>query len=272
MSSPPPTPHLLYNTTYTLHSVTPLYNFPALTAAALKPHSRRLQQLLRGDSLRGVALPDTSDPSLSRAGKLISVAWLPLPAEPPAARGIHIEIIYEAASYTALLIGDDGGEEPEGFTRLPLLMSRMPSPLRERLMSYLTTMFDVLVLPVVLGDELLRRALDTYVDRLEGSGGKSVVLLFAPSEAEGLKRVEITVGAGDVGSFWQRRGESGFLEVLGRHCLEAMGIKLDEVELVKVATGGFVLAGEGKGKFFEGEAGSEILVLVLAAAGTASAR
>ena len=268
MSSPPPTPYPVYNTTYTLHTLTPLYNFPTLTAAALKPHSRRLLQLIRGDSLRSVALPSsTTDPSLSRAGKLLTATWLPLSSEPPATRGIHIELTYESASYTALLIGSDSGpEEPEGFTRLPLLMSRMPSPLRETLLSYLTTTFDILALPMALEDELLRRALDMYVDRLEGGGGKSVVLSFAPRE-EGLRRVEITVEAGDVGGFWQRGGEGGFLEALGRYVLEAMGLRLEEVALVKVATGGFVLAVEGKGKFFEGEAGGEVLGLVLEVAG-----
>ncbi|KAI5842677.1 kinetochore complex Sim4 subunit Fta1-domain-containing protein, partial [Tricharina praecox] len=243
--------HPLYNTTYTLHALTSLYKFPALTAAALKPHSRRLLQRLRGDSLRGVTLPtNTTDPSLSRAGKLLSVTWLPLHPEPPATRGVHIELTYESASYTALLIGSDSGPaEPEGFMRLPLLMSRMPSLLRETLLSYLTTTFDILVLPVALEDELLRRALDMYVDCLEGGGGKSVVMAFAPTEGEGLKRVEITIEAADVGGFWQRRGEGGFLEALGRHCLDAMGLRLEEVALVKVATGGFVLAAEGKGKF-----------------------
>jgi hypothetical protein len=260
MSSPLPEeePHPLFNTTYTLHTLTPLFSFPDLTSAALKPHAKRLIQLLRGDVLRGVNIPGNSSEKsqLSRAGKLLRCSWTPLPPIPrEAMTGVRIDLEYENTIYTALLLGSPARmTEKEAFTNLPLLLTRMPTPLREPLLRYLSTTFDTLPLPLALPEALLRDCLDSYIAETGGGGGKDVILTFAPrGQAEGLKRVSITVEGEDVSRFHDRvEGEEGWLGVLAGHLESVSGLKLGEISLVKVAVGGFVLAAEGKGKFFEG--------------------
>ncbi|KAF8250755.1 hypothetical protein K440DRAFT_639250 [Wilcoxina mikolae CBS 423.85] len=268
--SPAPEPHPIYNTTYTLYALPPLFSFPALTSSALKPHAKRLLQLFRGENLRGIALPppSTEQAQLSRAGRLLSCTWTPLPsfADEDDPIGIRIDVKYENASYTTLLMSDGRGAAKEGFTRLPLLLSRLPSSLRSQLLDYLATNFDILPLPLELPETLLRQCLDEYITASRGGGGKDVVLTFA-GKGEGLKRVTITVASEDVEKFW-RRGEgggedgAGFLRTLGGHLESAMGLRIEEVVLVKATTGGFVLAVEGKGKFFEG-GGSAVVEKVL---------
>jgi hypothetical protein len=274
MSSPPPEeePHPLFNTTYTLHTLTPLFSFPALTTAALKPHAKRFLQLLRGDVLRGVTIPGNSSEKsqLSRAGKLLRCSWTPLPPIPgEAITGVRIDLEHENTIYTALLLGSSPARttEKEAFTNLPLLFTRMPTPLREPLLRYLSTTFDTLPLALALPDALLRDCLDSYIAESGGGGGKEVILTFAPrSQTEGLKRVSITVEGEDVSRFHDRvQGEEGWLAVLAGHLESVSGLRLGEVSLVKVAVGGFVLAAEGKGKFFGGggEATRQVVEKVL---------
>jgi hypothetical protein len=275
--SPPPSPHPIYNTTYTLHALPPLFSFPALTPSALKPHAKRLLQLFRGENLRGIALPPTESEQaqLSRAGRLLSCIWTPLSSfadeENDSLIGTKIDVKYENVSYTALLVSDGREATKEEFTRLPLLLSRLPSPLRSQLLDYLATNFDTLPLPLGLPETLLRRCLDEYIAASQGGGGNDVVLTFA-GKGEGLKRVTVTITAEDVEKFW-RRGEAGgeksgegFLRTLGGHLENAMGLRIEEVVLVKIATGGFVLAVEGKAKFFE-TGGSAVVGKVLQEAG-----
>jgi hypothetical protein len=118
------------------------------------------------------------------------------------------------------------------------------------LLEYLETNFDTLPLPLQLPEALLRGCLEGYVAET-GGGGREVALIFG-GKAEGLKRITITLSGEDVAGFWQRREGGRFLDVLGGHLEEVMGLRIDEVELQKVASGGFVMAVEGKVKFFEG--------------------
>ncbi|KAA8909463.1 kinetochore complex Sim4 subunit Fta1-domain-containing protein [Sphaerosporella brunnea] len=266
--------HPLFNTTYTLHTLGPLFSFPALTPAALAPHSKRLLQHLRGDVVRGVTIPTSEQAQLSRAGKLLQCTWSALPRIPAAGEeeeqqeeeeaeaevtGVRIELVHENASYTALLLGLTPSEQKvkKEFTSLPLLLTRMPSPLREPLLKYLATTFDVLLRPLPLPDLLLRECLDAYIAKSAGGGAKDVVLTFVPGGegVEGLKRVTITVDGEDVARLHARvaEGES-WLGLLGEQLESVSGLRLTEVDLVKVAAGGFVLATEGRGKFFEGGA------------------
>lgn len=117
--------HALYNTTYTLHRISPLHAFPPLTQDALKPHAKHLTSILRGDVLRGVrvAAADTDDAAaLTRAGKLRSITFIPLTKwthhnaedddedteeeeeEEKDSKGAVISIIYENTTYTAIFL------------------------------------------------------------------------------------------------------------------------------------------------------------------------
>ena len=94
-------------------------------------------------------------------------------------------------------------------------------------------------------------------------------MLTCAGQDEGLGRITITVVAEDVRQFWRRgsgRGDKGFSNALEEHLPSAIGFRIRTVELVKAATGGFVLAVEGKAKFFEGR-GSSMVAMVLEQAG-----
>lgn len=251
-TSPPPAPHPLYNTTYTLHTLTPLHNLPAPTALA--PHARRLLNQLRASTLRGVDLAPANTPA-ARTGALQQCTWTPLPV--PHA-GLQLTLAYEHQTYAALFLGDG--------PHYPLLLTRMPAAQRAALVAFLAAEFDTLPLPLALPDALLRVAVNCYVGATRGARGGEVALSFAPRVgAPALKRVAITVASEDVHGFWQR-GESGggFLGALGAHLEEAVGLRVHEVDLVKVALGGFVLASEGKAKFCAGDgAVEEVIALVM---------
>ncbi|OBT49670.1 hypothetical protein VE04_09729 [Pseudogymnoascus sp. 24MN13] len=221
LSGPPqPPPYPLYNTTYTLHRLSPLHAF---TLSSLPSHATALSEILAGSTLRGVRIGlDTSDVSLSRAGALRSVSMRPLRSpdgwaavhaledtgieedgEGGEGWGVIIEITYEKATYTALLLRDIHNspatttttttEREGGFTHLPLLLTRLPPPLRTTLLDFLATRFDTRASPMHLPSDFLKNALGGYMDALGEGGGdvrgavREVVisLAFPPERALG---------------------------------------------------------------------------------------
>ncbi|KAI5810504.1 kinetochore complex Sim4 subunit Fta1-domain-containing protein [Pyronema omphalodes] len=253
---PPPPPHPIFNTTWSTFTLPALYNLP-LSARSLNPHSQRFLQLLHGQNTRSIPLPSTTTTATTtRSGTLQSCLWELLPAPYP---GIIITLTYEQATYSSLLLSD-GGRSKSGFTRVPLLLSRFPGEIRGVLLEYLATNFDTLPLGLGFSEGVLRGCLEGYVAGT-GGGGKDVALVFA-GRAEGLRRISVTLSGEDVAGFWERRDGGRFLDVLGRHLEDVMGLRIDEVELVKVASGGFVMAVEGKVKFFEG-GGEAVIEAVL---------
>jgi hypothetical protein len=67
--------------------------------------------------------------------------------------------------------------------------------------------------------------------------------------------VDVVVGREDVGGMVGRggKGEGGFMKALGRYVKAHLGLEMgrEEVRVVKVACGAWVLGGEGKVKVFE---------------------
>ncbi|KFY82662.1 hypothetical protein V498_08510, partial [Pseudogymnoascus sp. VKM F-4517 (FW-2822)] len=234
-SQPPPPPiYPLYNTTYTLHRLSPLHAFhPSL----LPTHSTALHEILTGSTLRGVRIGlSPTDAALSRAGALQRVSMRPL-RSPDAWDAVHaalrddtavldeeggwgviIEIVYERANYTAILLRDitassvnDGGE----FTHLPLLLTRLPPPLRTTLLDFLATRFDTRASPLHLSSAFLKGALGGYIDALiagggdvKGAVGDVVVSLAFPTgdvgEGGELKSIDITIPRADLDGFLER--------------------------------------------------------------------
>lgn len=214
MSRQQPKSYPLYNTTYTLHRVSPLYTEP-LTPETLYHHAYAFRNLLVGDNLRGVQIGlDPSDMALTRVGALQSVSWRLLGSIEEydnelvkgdqsesssllssdggvenGGRGVRIHINYERAEYTALLLrripADSEAlqrnnlEERDGFIKYPVLAARMPAGLRQTLIRYLQENFDVRVSPLNLDENLLITTLDTFLERIyTGLGenrGKKVV-------------------------------------------------------------------------------------------------
>ncbi|KAI9868805.1 MAG: hypothetical protein M1813_004656 [Trichoglossum hirsutum] len=196
-------PYPLYNTTLTLYRLSPLYRAGAsslLVNATLAQHARHLKDLLAGEVLRGVrvGLAAGGDEGLARAGKLKGCRWKVLGDEaswvgqerrlrqvgnetagdiieaedeeegfaPETIRGIHVEVEYEKITYMAALLRSTSSltvEEGDEFTRLPLLATRMPGPLRETFLDYLSTTFDTYTSSLKLSSEFLASSLERFL-------------------------------------------------------------------------------------------------------------
>jgi hypothetical protein len=177
-------PYPLYNTTYTLHRLSPLYtpHTSSFTTASLQPYARSLLDILAGDTLRGVRVGLGADEDiLTRVGALQTVSWRKLPEEDlweaedvdldttigvSSGRGILVAVTYEKATYTAILLKDEQDKrlrEEEGFQYFPLLLTRMPGSLRETFIQFLAMTFDARVSPLLLGKEYVVRALEGYI-------------------------------------------------------------------------------------------------------------
>lgn len=312
--------HPLYNTTYTLHRLSPLHAFPPLAStAALTQHAKSLLSILRGDVLRGVRVRDDNeddDDALGRAGRLKNVTWEPLRSprrwrQPPDGNddddddddesplGVLIELAYDHATYTALLLlapSPAPAPGPAGaFTALPLLLTRLPRSLRSALLGYLAASFDTQAQALALDSRVLKRLLEAWLGVVfaagdgdgngNGDAGRDVQIVFsAPAGVVTVKAVTVTVLRGDVAGFWRRgrrmlaageageAGEGAFFEALRCYALGTMGLDITALGVMKVACGGFVLgagagaAAAGKVKVFAprsgggGERAAEVLV------------
>ncbi|GME23829.1 Siroheme synthase [Neofusicoccum parvum] len=192
----------LYDATYTAYRLSPLYHgsHPLLDETSLRMHSRRLRDILRGDILRGVDVGAGSTDG-SNSGTLEACTWdligdeeswerlhqqnadadeqegpgdlTDAPSLSTAeARGVHIELRYQKAHYTALLLRDPDAEDisaPEGFTALPLLLVRMPAALRNTFTTYLASSFDARIAPMKLRTGFLSATLETLLSHLSAT-------------------------------------------------------------------------------------------------------
>ncbi|KAK0622122.1 hypothetical protein DIS24_g11389 [Lasiodiplodia hormozganensis] len=195
----------LYDSTYTAYRLSPLYHGAniLLEETTLRMHARRLRDILRGDILRGVDVGAGNADGGS--GILESCTWDLIGDEasweklhqqdaeaqedeqpgdltdapsldPSEARGVHVELRYQKASYTALLLRDPEDESvpaPEGFTALPLLLVRMPAALRDSFTSYIASTFDARVAPMKLRSRFLSASLETILSHLDATASTS---------------------------------------------------------------------------------------------------
>lgn len=233
MSDIPPYP--LYHRTYSLYRLSPLHHgdAPLLAARALRTHAKRLQEQLKGDSVRGVQV-DFAAEDTARLGPLEECRWdllgdedawidrhsalldpgasqLPPPTE---VRGIEVSLEYEKQSYNALLLRDPANTTaPDGFSSLPLLLVKMPGPVREVFLQYLRTAFDAHVAPLRLSSTFITGSAETYFRQLSASTSTqtiqdvvrqlSVQLAF-PNTTTLLKYIDVTIAAADVPGFVAR--------------------------------------------------------------------
>ncbi|OBT86557.1 hypothetical protein VE02_04310 [Pseudogymnoascus sp. 03VT05] len=206
--------------------------------------------------------------------------------------GVLIEITYEKASYTAILLGDITSPSPAttttngaegGFTHLPLLLTRLPPPLRTTLLEFLATRFDTRASAMRLPSSFLTKALGGYMDALVAGGGdigggvRDVVvsLAFPPERGlagagegggegeggRGLKGIDITISRDDIPGFLER-GRTATTATANKtidhpfwaslHTYSTTHLALDlsnpSVSVVKIACGAFVMGGEGRVK------------------------
>lgn len=233
----------LYDATYTAYRLSPLYRGAnsLLDETTLRMHARRLRDILRGDILRGVDVGGGNADG-STSGTLENCTWELVgdedswerlhqsnaeeDEEQPGdltdapsldaseARGIHIELRYQKATYTALLLRDPNSEEtsaPPDFTALPLLFVRMPAALRDTFTTYLTSTFDARLAPMKLRSRFLSSSLETLLSRLHPLDPSSLLtrlqlqLSFptaCPTSA--LRCLDITLSRNDIPTFLTR--------------------------------------------------------------------
>ena len=301
----------LYGSTLTLHRASPLYHGADHIFDNLDLYARRLREHLAGDRARGLLLTDLQ-PEIAGTGSLETCNWTLLgdeaawerqhedsdtPATTPRdARGIYIQLKFERAKYSALLLG----HRPKmaatpGFTSLPLILLRMPATLRELFIDFLSTSFDAHISPMRLRSSFLSSSLENLLQQTEANDddedpalsldalSKGVgVQLSIPSASPHLKTLDLVIAKDDIRQFqsrgdalWRqyRARQSGeknwaarpgsnitgpFTAALSTYLSNQIAMELDNPAIVvsKVALGPFALAGEGKVKVLATSAAS----------------
>ncbi|KAF2101205.1 hypothetical protein NA57DRAFT_35427 [Rhizodiscina lignyota] len=234
----------LYNSTFTTYRASPFYHGASelLDDENLKAHARKLRDLLKGDSLRGVQVElSVPDDALSKSGSLEECTWDLLGDEAAwkaqyrpgddseldrtdlsainvlaeSVRGIHVQLRYERTTHSALLLRDPAADDfgISGFTSIPLIMIRMPVALREAFLNFLSTTFDARISPMKLRSPFLTSSVESLLRRLDLKAhpenidmiGNGVQLqLSFPSAAPALKNLDITIAKDDVQGFVSR--------------------------------------------------------------------
>ena len=227
-------PYPLYNSTFQAFRLSPLYTGESLLLHrdTLRSHAGRLRELLKGDNVRGIQLDSVApDSALDAAGPLENCHWGLLGDEEAwvarqldasyrpdeqTARGIRIVLQYPRNMYTALLLRDNttaAASSLNKFTALPLLLVKMPAPIRNIVAQYLMTAFDTRVAPLKLAPAFFMAVLDAYFARLAADGSKQSIAAVVqqlqlqiafPAATTLLKHMDITIARDDVSRFYAR--------------------------------------------------------------------
>ena len=305
MDPEPRQPYPLYNTTFTLHRLSPLYigSDAALNNANLQQYARSFRDILVGEVLRGVRVGLGSDEeTLARVGALQSVMWRILPNEDVwdteedigeettlmalASRGILINIDYEKASYSAILLrggrqtDEDFGKEARTgeFEDFPLLLTRMPGALRDSLTAFLASTFDTRVSILHLKKSYMITALEQYIldcsvqegeeaSEVEQSNRalrtfiKDIQIVIGFDSSSGLKTIDILINKEDLPRLLRfgksdsskDASHSPFMVAITNYVNAHLALDLGHelVKILKIACGAFVLGSEGKIKITE---------------------
>ena len=297
----------LYDSTFTLHRLSPLYcpeSSTFLADASLQIHARRFGGSLKGDVLRGIRVERNMADEAAKAGPFKQCRWSMVGgreeqlaeglgesqdnawnAAAQDVRGIQVEMEYEKTTYVALMLqnGDSRPDPPNAKIYLPLLLTRMPTSLREILLDYLATTFDTRAEVMRLSNGFISGALDNYLQTISNSGSwhlqkvvKDVHLTlgFKAPIAPSLRSLDITIKREDVLQFLKRGERSRksrdpgsqdrrkrkrddkmeangpFIIALSDYIREhlAVDISHEAVFLSKVSCGAFVLGREGKAR------------------------
>lgn len=274
-------PYPLYNRTYNLYRLSPLHHgdAPLLAERALRTHAKRLKEQLKGDNVRGVQVDFASAEDTTKLGPLEECNWDLLGDEdawidhyrllqdpeasqlspPSEVRGIEISLEYEKQTYNALLLQDSGNTiAPDGFSALPLLLVKMPGPIREVFLQYLRTAFDAHVAPLRLPSSFITSSMETYFKHLTASTStQSVqdvvrqlnVQLAFPSTTTILKHIDISITAADVPGFvdkGKRARNSPFTTALSSYLAKHLALDLShpKVQISRISCNSFHLGTE----------------------------
>ena len=294
----------LYNASFTLHRLSPLH-FPATTPllaqSTLNNYARRLQESLKGNILRGVDVrPEGNGETPTRTGPLQECHWNLILSGGSArgdetaehlshgadgmgvTEGIEVEIVYEKAKYSALLLREATAESTRNGREihLPLLLSRMPNATRELFIDYLSTTFDTHAEVMRMTSQFVGDALEAFVGEAAKNEARNAVNIIkdlqlklgfkVPAQpglnsfdimvrregVQGFLEVGRTLGktrVGQVGSVAIRNTDLGpFMSAVRQYLLTHLALDMthDDVFVSRVACGAFALGREGKAKIF----------------------
>lgn len=309
------TPAQLFNTSWTAHRLSPLHHSKDHRVLignqdALKTYSKRLRDLLTGDFLRSMQVTLTksaTDDALSKAGALVDCRWEFISRndyvdnnneddengnepsiEMEECMGIFVTLEYEHIAYRAALLTSPDGYAPESndkrrkqSTHLPLLLTRMPTALRNTFIEFLTTSFDAYCSTLHLPPRFLCMILEatiTYLARSESSRQASGAILeqvlketqltlsFGREIAPALKSLDVNLPRETLSTFARdARGKStsqfstSLAQYLDQHVAMKVNLgktkedagNVQHVWLSKIATGTFVLSTEGRFKLID---------------------
>lgn len=212
------TPWQLFNTSWTLHRLSPLHHGKDCETlldnpAALKVYATRLRDQLTGDVLAGLHARATTaddDDALSKTGALKECLWQPISTGPsqrdeaPTRRavasfpGILVTLEYENISYKAALLTDVESTDSisraetqrEGATFLPLLLTRFPNALRQTFISFLSANFDTYCSNLRLPSSFLCTGLETFIEELRSTSARSAA---NATVEEVIKELQVTL-------------------------------------------------------------------------------
>jgi len=159
------------NTTFSLHRISPLFlGSEPLTSARLSLLASRLRDTLVGDVVRGVEVGlEGDDRTMGSAGALeaVGIEWTPVASiltTPDNNKALHISLQYENAVCTALAVPlPVESAADDRFLPLPLLLLRMPGPLKAVILDFLSTTFDCRVSPLRLQTKDLVNAWEGWI-------------------------------------------------------------------------------------------------------------
>jgi hypothetical protein len=176
------------------------------------------------------------------------------------ARGVQVALEYEDSSYNALLLRNPGTTtSPQGFTSLPLLMLKMPAPLRAVFIHYLETAFDAHISPLRLSSNFLISSLETYFRHLTApSSTQSVedvishlqLQLSFPGVTRDLKHIDLAFHRNDLPGFLKRgkrsrpESQAPFLTALSLYLQRHLALDLSDhsVQFTRITSASFGLA------------------------------
>jgi hypothetical protein len=304
----------LYGSTFTAYTLSPLYHGQTSLLTNLALHSRRLREAVTGDALRGAqisaeiaGLPSAGAPS----GAFRSCSWDLLgdedawtrahpddaedqisAFEPTTAEdscGIHVEVRYERATHSAILLGDAAKKsDAAGFTNFPLLLVRMPAALKDTFVNYLATAFDARVSPLKFRSRFIGSAVELILARaikpmnsgfsvdVDGYPKGAQLQLGFPSMTPQLKTIHVELKQSDLLAFlregqylWKRKVNKDskspvvgpFTAALEKYLSQNLALDLNHpaVMLAKVSIGRFALANEGKIKIMDSSSSAQDL-------------
>ena len=238
-----------------LYRVSPLHSpFPQsiFSEEALSIHSQRFHNMLKGDVLLGVHVePSYLNDASTAYGSLRRCSWTdlnqrlttgkegrPLSRAAVVFKGIQMDVHYEKSTFTSLLLQSYDVQTPPtpDQAHLPLLMTKMSTVVREHLLTYLATTFDVRVDIMRLSSKFMANVLEIYLqETLIGAtetsenvrNGVQLVLGFHDKIAPALQNLSIDIPREDVLGFY-KKGKAVLEDLRSRSRQTKAGLRPDE--------------------------------------------